>query len=195
MLLSIELSGESTTPGTASSEHSDSEDDQGAADSQAVAEIQRVPRSLPLPDPLTFNSKMQKTHRRNVSFSEVSIREFAPTVSDNPGGSGSGVPVQLSWNYEELPVLSVDTYEKSRPGKSKKPCHFFLNCQQRTRILHEAGFTKVELKEAEKSVCKAKRQRKTTSLLIPVMILRETLYIVKRRIKNNMRQQRTGINA
>lgn len=112
--------------------------------------------------------------RREVSFSHISVREYSQTISNHPSCS-YGPPVQLGWDYEETRTEEdVDTYEKER-SKVRRPAlkYLVLNYYQRCHIIKQAGYTDKDIKQAERSVNKTKRQREMTKVFKPLYKGRE----------------------
>lgn len=49
--------------------------------------------------------------RRNVSFHQVEIAEFAYELGDNPSVGGNGCPIQLGWDAQWTTKVEIDDYE------------------------------------------------------------------------------------
>lgn len=103
------------------------------------------------------------THRR-VRFVSVETREYPMTLGVNPATT-IGVPVCLSWEYQQLPNKPFDdTKSKHRTRyhhqRNKDPRSFYLNYYQRKEILERAGFKSAELKNAETSIRWDRSKRK-----------------------------------
>jgi len=58
------------------------------------------------------------TSDRSVTFGDVEVCEFLPTIGDNPSVS-SGVPVALSFDLERRTILRLDSYEENRSPRRK----------------------------------------------------------------------------
>ena len=112
--------------------------------------------------------------QRAVSFSSLSIREYPPAISDNPSCS-FGPPVQLDWDYEAEETQTIDHYEESRQPRRAAHDLLLSYYDRRFLLLKQAGYTRREVKEAEKEAERVKRGRMVTDLLLPVQALDETM--------------------
>jgi hypothetical protein len=126
---------------------------------------------------------------RQVNFGHVQIRRYSMTIGDNPS-CRAGAPVSLDWQYEELPVLSLDEFEATR-ALTRKPNlhHLFLGYYQRKEILLKSGYSKGELKQAEKEAAKVQRQRSRTQVLWPISKIEELAQSARRKVMRRFQVQ------
>ncbi|KAL3929785.1 MAG: hypothetical protein SGBAC_012055 [Bacillariaceae sp.] len=139
-----------------------------------------------------LNEKPKGTrHNRSVSFDSVQLRQYSQTLGDNPCVP-YGPPIQLDWKYEEEELaIPVDEYE-CRDRKWKHRQQMIMNCHKRKSMLtFYYGFSEEELKQAEKSIHKIRRQRSWTQALEPVYILEDVVSSAYRRAKTFARKRRT----
>ena len=95
-----------------------------------------------------------------VSFGDVTIRNYPIILGANPATS-LGAPVCIDWEYTEQEPLPVDDYENSRKGKRRTKQHYmYLSYYRRQEILHNAGYTDKEFKQAERQVSRIHWSRK-----------------------------------
>ncbi len=101
---------------------------------------------------------------RRVRFVSVETREYPMTLGVNPATT-IGVPVCLSWEYQQLPIKTFDDNESKYQARhhhqrNKSARAFYLNYYQRKEILERAGFKAAELKHAERSIRWERSKRK-----------------------------------
>ncbi|CAB9501800.1 expressed unknown protein [Seminavis robusta] len=98
-------------------------------------------------------TKHKSNSNQNVSFGEISIREYIMNLGDNPSVS-IGPPVGLSWEYKESGTHTVDDFEKERQGKRRKvgSHKLKLNYYQRMEIIQATGVEEADIKDAERQV-------------------------------------------
>lgn len=103
-----------------------------------------------------------------VSFGKISLRVYKRTISDNPSVR-IGAPVGLDWTFKEVgPYPSIDVYERSRVRKRR----LLLSYYDRRIILEESGFSRQEIRAAEKEVKWVQMQRKMTMVTqLPTAIM------------------------
>jgi hypothetical protein len=112
--------------------------------------------------------------QRTVSFTSLSIREYPPSISDNPSCS-FGPPVQLDWEYEAEATQLIDHYEESRqPRRANHELLLSYN-DRRFLLLKQARYSRKEIKEAVKEAERVKRERMVTDLFLPAQALDETM--------------------
>ena len=93
---------------------------------------------------------------RRVVFGNIQVREYNRIIGDNPSVR-VGVPVSLDWQFSELPEMSVDDYENSRP-----PYKSMLRLSSITRrniLMNVWGFSEEDIAEADKEIQKIKRRQ------------------------------------
>lgn len=87
---------------------------------------------------------------RNVSFSEIHIREYDVCVGDNPSCS-IGPPISLDWTYRNTTVISVDDHEANRPDVKVKLKDMFIPSFMRYAIFKKQGYTMSQLTQIAKT--------------------------------------------
>lgn len=121
--------------------------------------------------------------KRNVSFTDISVREYDVELSDHPSCS-FGPPIQLGWAYEETETTSVEDYEVTRSPQRKKEVHeLVLSYYARRRRLKQSGYKRQEIKNAQREVDRIKRERLITEFFLPAARLDETLERVLGNVK------------
>mmetsp|Transcript_15906 Transcript_15906/g.33270 ORF Transcript_15906/g.33270 Transcript_15906/m.33270 type:complete len:316 (-) Transcript_15906:304-1251(-) len=115
-----------------------------------------------------------------VKFSDVTIREFDLTASDNPAVRG-GAAIELGWKYNILNPTTLEEFESIRStqrspdfAKDKR-----LTRHERQRILREFGFTNKDIQEAAKRATIIRNKRKRSIALMSHDHLYEALEEVK----------------
>jgi len=112
--------------------------------------------------------------QRTVSFTSLSIREYPPSISDNPSCS-FGPPVQLDWDYEAEETQMIDHYEESRQPRRANHELLLSYYDRRFLLLKQAGYSRREVKAAMKEADRVKRQRMVTDLFLPAQAFDETM--------------------
>ena len=112
--------------------------------------------------------------QRTVSFTSLSIREYPPSISDNPSCS-FGPPVQLDWDYEAEETQMIDHYEESRQPRRANHELLLSYYDRRFLLLKQAGYSRREVKAAMKEAERVKRQRMVTDLFLPAQAFDETM--------------------
>ena len=94
---------------------------------------------------------------REVSFTDVTIREYKLTIGDHPCCK-YGPPTSLSWDYEEVHKSSINDYEAGRGPRRKYLCLSYI--RRREILINGAGFTEKDLRAAirQKDYCNFQRQ-------------------------------------
>jgi hypothetical protein len=141
----------------------------------------------------------QGLHRKNtdgsfqptVSFSSLSIREYPPSISDNPSCS-YGPPVQLDWDYEVEETQLIDQYEESRQPRRANHELLLSYYDRRFLLLKQAGYSKKEVKAAMKEAERVKRERMVTDLFLPAQALDETMENIVDSVKTFFGPKRSG---
>jgi hypothetical protein len=123
--------------------------------------------------------------RRNVSFSQILIRDYEMTIGCNPSCS-DGVPVELDWAYQELVPLPVDAYEEHRGSHRRSRQEMRLGPVMRRDIVREAGVSRGEIKEAQKMAAKIQRQRAATLSKASLMPIEAMIESAARKIKRGL---------
>lgn len=146
--------------------------------------------SMPsVPFKIEHTETTRKQKNRQVGFDHVQIRSYSMTIGDNPA-CRVGAPVSLDWQYEELPVLTLDHFESARAiTRKNKIRHLYLNYYQRKKILLESGYSQDELKQAEKEAAKVQRQRSMTQVFCPFSKIEELAQSARRKVKRRLQVQ------
>ncbi|CAB9496890.1 expressed unknown protein [Seminavis robusta] len=111
--------------------------------------------------------------KRNVSFTEISVREYDVELSDHPSCS-FGPPIQLGWDYQEKETVPVEDYEVTRSPQRREVHELVLSYNARRRRLKQSGYKKKEIKTMEKEVDRIKRERLVTEFFLPASAIDET---------------------
>ena len=154
-------------------------------------------KSLPMPDMDMIRSTSMASFfhedtpaclriKRNVSFSNISTRNYPLTLGDNPSVS-YGPPTTLDWEFEEGGELSLDDYENNRAPR-RKPREMLLNYYQRKAILEKSGHSEEEIKRARRQAERTKRQRNTTKSMIQFMRVEDAVQSVGRKTKRAVKK-------
>jgi hypothetical protein len=120
--------------------------------------------------------------QRTVSFSNLSIREYPPAISDNPSCS-FGPPVQLDWEHEAEETHPIDHYEEYRQPRRTSHDLLLSYYDRRFLLIKQAGYSRREVKEAMKEAERVKRERMVTDLFLPAQALDETMETVVDTVK------------
>lgn len=94
-------------------------------------------------------------NRKSVGFSVIHTRVYNRIIGDNPSVR-IGVPVTFSWEYSEIPAVSIDEYERNR-----SPYKRILRMSSITRknmLHHVFEIPEEEIANGEKEIQKIKRQ-------------------------------------
>ena len=124
----------------------------------------------------------RKEENRQVSFHEVTVREYEMILGDNPCPS-FGPPVSLGWNYQEYQPLDVNRYEYHH-SKRRTLQQLGLNHARRKEILFKNGYNISQINAAtkEKNRIRSQRKRSAQSVNRPLVIFKiEEAYNCARR--------------
>lgn len=102
-------------------------------------------------------------------------------IGDNPACT-IGTPVTIDWVYEGEEVCDIDVYECERRPRRKLRL-LVLSYYRRQDILRQAGYDDGDMKSAANQANKIRRQRATTSMLMPLGRLQEAMGSAGRKIK------------
>ena len=101
----------------------------------------------------------KSTLKRVVSFDKISVRGYGIALGDNPSCS-RGPALTLNWEYDdELKDISVDEYEKIRCNTRRSKYEMLVPCVVRETIVRENGYSRSDIKEAEKESQKIQKSR------------------------------------
>jgi len=92
---------------------------------------------------------------RRVSFSTLSVREYALTLGDHPSCS-RGPPIQLDWRFRNLGSINIDVFESGRElkGGRRTRRQLYMTKKERTAKLTDLGLTGRELDSSENEIRK-----------------------------------------
>lgn len=88
--------------------------------------------------------------RKQVSFSNLEIREYSITVGDHPC-CVSGCPLSLDWVYEKTNTDSIDHYEAIRPPRRSR-AKLRTSDEERWFRLEESGYSDLELRRIRRKL-------------------------------------------
>ena len=93
-----------------------------------------------------------RDHTKVVNFAHVFIRTHCMCLADNPS-TKEGPPVGLDWEYDDLPILSVNQFEILRK-RTRKTClsDLILPALYREQLLTSLGFSRAEQVAVTKAV-------------------------------------------
>ena len=103
--------------------------------------------------------RLEKQHRE-VSFSDITVREYPITFGDNPA-TPIGPPLTIEWEYQSEMTVSVDDYEDGRPPR-RCGQEMIIPSSGRHEMLMNAGFSRGEITSLTKDVNVARQRRKRT---------------------------------
>lgn len=84
----------------------------------------------------------------SVSFENITIREYAVCIGDNPSCS-SGAPISIDWNYEEKATVPVELYEQHKPPR-RSGAELKMPSNIRIDILQEWNYSLSKIMMASK---------------------------------------------
>ena len=139
----------------------------------------------PLPAPLSPSLSSPKPHqhriKRNVSFTQIHVRDYPMTLGDNPS-CVMGTPVTLDWDYQQQAPLAVEEYEAHRPARRNR-YEMRLHEQARQDILRAAGVSRTDMKVQQEQISRTRRQRAATITLLPLEPLEALVESARRKVK------------
>mmetsp|Transcript_30704 Transcript_30704/g.66457 ORF Transcript_30704/g.66457 Transcript_30704/m.66457 type:complete len:346 (+) Transcript_30704:532-1569(+) len=110
--------------------------------------------------PATASAK--KTERRNISFGNLEIREYARTIGCNPSVS-AGPPVGLDWTYDpDHLVLELDEYEESRGPRRSYAEMAMPRAVRQDLLIREWGVKQPVIATAVRDANRIKSSRRRT---------------------------------
>jgi len=101
-----------------------------------------------------FQEQCYQDCKRNVRFSDVSVRFYACQLGDNPTCS-VGPPISLSWTYVSDISISVDEFEKTK-RHTRKLDELIIPAFTRIKMLRRNGYS---LQEILNTVSEIRKQR------------------------------------
>ena len=94
-----------------------------------------------------FGRTGSSSHLDSIQFGNISIREYANTMGDNPS-CGDGPALSLGWAFKSQPiVMSIDDYESSRPPRRVLDA-LAIPQERREKILVRLGFSYEDILQA-----------------------------------------------
>jgi len=109
-------------------------------------------------------AKKMTMMRRNVSFTSLEIRSYNVTLGNTP--TQNGPPVSLDWEYDPAATQEhcIEEYEADRAGNRHQKHEMRMPKFHREYLLmHEAGFSGGEIKNAMEEARRCARQREKTA--------------------------------
>jgi hypothetical protein len=161
--------------------------------------MKEIRRSISLPtyiaDASTSSSEASdckpKDSSPQVSFQNITIREYDQTLGDSPSCS-YGPPIQLDWKYVELLPIQIDDYEANRPER-RNLRQMGLNYYHRCNILSMfSGHSEEEINQAEKDANRGKFRRAITRALLPLQPVEEIAQSASRKTKRYLQRRRSA---
>lgn len=121
--------------------------------------------------------------KRKVQFSTVVVRDYDMILGDHPCCS-YGPPVTIDWDYLEYEPLDVNEYEFHH-GPRRGLRQMCMNYYQRKRLLANAGYTDVEIKQMKREVSRTKINRSITKQVVGYKghIVEDAVESAKRKFK------------
>jgi hypothetical protein len=117
-----------------------------------------LPTSCDDPESVHSSSTINSRSSR-VSFSTVSFRHHARTISDNPPQVLGGPPIGIDWDYYEGETLNLEDYESGHRRKR----NLRLNPITRENMLKNVwGFSHEQLSQAQQEARRVNIQRRET---------------------------------
>ena len=132
-------------------------------------------------------SESSEKLKRNVSFSNIHVRDYNLTIGDNPS-TLYGTPIQLDWKFVEQEPVDLDSYEGERPRR-RTIRQMHINSFQRAHILRAYQHTNEEIKNAKRDASKARRQRSVTLHTLPLMKLEDIAESIGRKARRLVGKQ------
>jgi len=93
----------------------------------------------------------------NVRFGSIQVREYPQILGDNPACT-DGPSLSIGWEYQQLPSLSVNQFEKIRCRRINKR-GLLLSRKTREGRLRSMGYSQHEIASAVRSGNKIRTQR------------------------------------
>lgn len=135
------------------------------------------------------------SRRRIVSFDRVTIREFAYDIGDHPWTS-EGIPISISWDHQDETTVQLDLYETRKCSPPGFPPNV-LSTQQRRDILIRAGYSHLDLQEAQGELDRVRKEGRCSSTAPPSRQRGSTLWRIRGlpmmpRVRRQTMSLRTG---
>jgi len=157
------------------------EDNRRENSSLRLARAERLKRSMSENDDITAVNK-NNDDRALVRFHEITIREYPPTIGDNPG-SYRGPSLAIDWHPQSQITCKVDEYENYRPER-RTANQMLLSAGRRWSRLMSVGFARSEIVAVTKEVNIVRRQRRKTKTSLYLSPFHELHEKVVRKVKN-----------
>ncbi|KAG7344498.1 hypothetical protein IV203_022506 [Nitzschia inconspicua] len=131
---------------------------------------------------------------KQVRFGYVTIRNYDITMGDNPAVT-AGPPIQLDWEYEEIPPLPVRDFEYFKLSRRGKRSAFYgftenkvltISPDFRTGILLRAGFSDWEIAQTMRNLKKLQQQRTRTAMTFPFYRVEYAVRSAGRKLQRSM---------
>ena len=102
--------------------------------------------------------KSESLHSLSVRWSGLEIHYHTMVMGDNPSCS-AGLPVAIQWNADSHQVIKLDDFEADRGFRRRNRVEMMIPIMQRYDLVRQAGFSRLEMKDAEKEIKKIQKQR------------------------------------
>lgn len=112
------------------------------------------------PERTRSDTTTEDEDKHHVSFATLSIREYTQVLGDHSCCT-FGPPVSLGWDYKELPKISVERYEATRPRRRSRT-DLKLSFEARREILSdvsEADVRRVQRRLSRERCCQDKTMK------------------------------------
>jgi len=110
-------------------------------------------------DMINFSSDESSSVIKQLSFKDVTIREYGLTVGDHPSCS-SGPPLSLDWKYTETHSTPLEVYERIRPPRRGFYDLVLDRDDRQERLIQDWHVSRVEIAQAVHETFKTKNQRR-----------------------------------
>lgn len=100
--------------------------------------------------------------RKNVSFSDVSVRNYDICIGDSPS-TLVGVPLSLDWTFTEADRVTVDEFEMMRPPTRSKEELKIPACDRYRKLIVDFGVPANDIKQVLRRAVILKGGRRRSS--------------------------------
>lgn len=111
---------------------------------------------------LVENEIAPSVRRREVRFGSIERREYNRMVGDHPDVR-VGPPITFSWEFGELPTITIEDFEKERANRSIKGLRKMSSITRKNMLRNVFEVSEEEILAAEKEVQKIRKQREHSS--------------------------------
>jgi hypothetical protein len=134
--------------------------------------------------------RSRRSKSRNVSFSNVHVRQYERILDDNPA-CRFGISIAIGWEYNEEKVETIDDWEGSRSRRRvRSKSELILSRTKREKIVRSLGYADNDIAAAMREINRVKCHRRQTVNNLKLQHLEETVESAKLRIKSALRPSR-----